>query len=457
MVPDISLEASTMTIRKRLILMMLTVVILAIVGNSIIATQYIDGYFKSYINEKYQDNIIGLQTFAGNLLLEQGVNQARVQSELIYYVEDPIVTISILDRYGRQMVYAESQDYGMHHSMMQWSLVEEKFTLKYQDEVIGTLVVLRTKRLQNSDTVVLFKKALMIGALISGVTVLLLALAYVMVASNRLSKDLRQTARYARQIETGEENPLPPSKVLEIKGLQMSLQNLSQKLKLQKSVQKTKVDQLAHESRTPLTVLKTHLEGAIDGVVDMDDERLENCLSEVDHLTSLLGNLNEVITYESSDVRVVALRYDLSEEVRKIISGMTPHYKQKSMTLKFSGPQYLEVYQDQSRINQTLYNLVTNAYKFSDAGDVEIALSESNDWVRLTVADKGMGIHPDELENIFKPYYRSGDAMTIEGDGLGLYICRMEIERIGGRIYVESKLYEGSVFYVEFPSRYNEN
>lgn len=457
MAQGIFLEVSVVTIRKRLIFIMLTVVVLAIVGNSIIATRYIDGYFKNYINERYQDNIGGLQTFAGNLLLEQVVNQSRIESELINFVEDPIVTIAILDRYGRQIVYAESKDYSMHHSMMRWTLVEEKFTLNYSGEVLGTLVVLRTDRLQNSDTVVLFKKALLMATLLSGSVVLLLALAYVMVSSKRMSKDLRQTARYAKQIETGEEEPLKASKVLEIKGLQMSLQNLSQKLKLQKSVQKTKVDQLAHESRTPLTILKTHLEGAIDGIVLMDDERLQNCLSEVDHLTNLLANLSEVITYESTDNHVEAVAYDLVGEIKKIMSGMTPHYKHKNMNLRYIGPNHQMVFQDQSRINQTLYNLLTNAYKFSEGGEVVIGLMVEAETLTLSVKDCGMGIAIEEIDKIFQPYYRSVMAQSVEGDGLGLYISKIQIEKLGGTIRVETDYHKGSVFYVCLPIQYGSD
>jgi signal transduction histidine kinase len=109
---------------------------------------------------------------------------------------------------------------------------------------------------------------------------------------------------------------------------------------------------------------------------------------------------------------------------------------------------------DRDRIEQVLVNLIDNAVKYSpDGGNVVVRMAPSTSSLRVEVADEGIGIAPTELEAVFEKFYR-GDpqhrAMP-SGTGLGLYICRELLRRMGGTIGVRSRPGEGSTFYFELP------
>ncbi len=110
---------------------------------------------------------------------------------------------------------------------------------------------------------------------------------------------------------------------------------------------------------------------------------------------------------------------------------------------------------DRDRVRQVLMNLVENAMKYSpDGGRIEIGVEPAGSSVRFHVRDEGLGIPSDEHARIFDKFYRLDPGMTrgVGGTGLGLYICSELVERMGGRIWVESRENVGSAFFVEIPS-----
>ena len=109
---------------------------------------------------------------------------------------------------------------------------------------------------------------------------------------------------------------------------------------------------------------------------------------------------------------------------------------------------------DSDKIRQILTNLVENAVKYSpDGGDVTVELGKAGGRVRMAVRDEGLGVPPSEHRRIFEKFYRLDPDLTrgVGGTGLGLYITRELVERMGGRIWVESSGDGGSTFVVELP------
>ncbi|MBV8745394.1 MAG: response regulator, partial [Xanthobacteraceae bacterium] len=109
------------------------------------------------------------------------------------------------------------------------------------------------------------------------------------------------------------------------------------------------------------------------------------------------------------------------------------------------------VYTDENRLRQVLINLISNAIKFTDSGHVTLQIKYRNQVAELTVEDSGIGIHPDDLDRVFRPFERarSGAARATTGTGLGLTITKMLVETMGGEITVASTPGVGSVFRVK--------
>jgi two-component system phosphate regulon sensor histidine kinase PhoR len=109
---------------------------------------------------------------------------------------------------------------------------------------------------------------------------------------------------------------------------------------------------------------------------------------------------------------------------------------------------------DENQLRQVISNLVDNAIKYSpQGGDVELRLNRNGQFARIEVADSGLGIPRDEHDRIFEKFYRLDPALTrgVNGTGLGLYISRELVERMNGRISVDSEPGRGSTFVVEVP------
>jgi len=106
---------------------------------------------------------------------------------------------------------------------------------------------------------------------------------------------------------------------------------------------------------------------------------------------------------------------------------------------------------DAQRLDQVLVNLLTNAVKYGAGRPVHVRVEEAGAFVRLTVRDEGIGIAPEALPRIFGRFERAVSDSQYGGLGLGLYITRQLVEAMGGRVYVESRLEEGSTFTVELP------
>jgi signal transduction histidine kinase len=110
-------------------------------------------------------------------------------------------------------------------------------------------------------------------------------------------------------------------------------------------------------------------------------------------------------------------------------------------------------YIDQDRVREVITNVFDNAVKYTAEGQITLGLTGNDQVIQVTVADTGAGIPPEDLPHLFQKFYRVDNSATraIGGTGLGLFICKKIVELYKGNIWAESKLGEGSTFYINFP------
>jgi len=146
---------------------------------------------------------------------------------------------------------------------------------------------------------------------------------------------------------------------------------------------------------------------------------------------------------------------DIAAILRDVLDLMQVRAQDKSITLSTDVPADLpKVMATKEHVRQIWINLISNAIKYTpDGGKVHISLREEGDMVRGAVQDTGIGIAPEEQERIFEDFYRTeaAKAMAHHGTGLGLSIVKGIMERYGGRIWLTSKVGEGSTFFFELP------
>jgi signal transduction histidine kinase len=147
-------------------------------------------------------------------------------------------------------------------------------------------------------------------------------------------------------------------------------------------------------------------------------------------------------------------QFDAGQIAAGIVAAARAHLP-PSVTISFVSPNDLPaVAADPDKVRQVLANLIDNAVKYSpDGGQVELRIEEQEGRVRFSVRDQGLGIPPAEQARVFEKFYRLDPQLTrgVGGTGLGLYICRELIRRMGGRIWVASGEGPGSTFFFELP------
>ncbi len=241
----------------------------------------------------------------------------------------------------------------------------------------------------------------------------------------------------------------PTSGILTVRDITLERQQEEQR--------STFISVISHELQTPIAIIKGYASTLARADATFDKETLKNRLraveEEADRLNKLVGNLLYASRIQAGGLQMELMPLDLSNLIQKLTRRL--QVKSPGVTVKVDLPSNLPtVTADRDRIEEVLENLLDNAVKYSpDKPVVTVACHATGDEVIVSVSDAGMGISLREQEQIFDRFYRVGNtgSTSLQGAGLGLYICRAIVEAHGGRIWVESALHQGSTFLFSLP------
>jgi PAS domain S-box-containing protein len=226
-------------------------------------------------------------------------------------------------------------------------------------------------------------------------------------------------------------------------------------------LQELKADFVAtasHELRTPLAAVYGAAQTLRRHDFALDEAGRERFVSLIVDESDRLGRIvNEILLANQLDaglVDVASEPFDALDLLDRVVEAVKTHTP-PNVTLAVVAPASVPpVDAERDKVRQVLVNLIENAIKYSpDGGVIEVGVKPDGNLVRFSVRDQGLGIPTEEQARIFEKFYRLDPAMTrgVGGTGLGLYICYELIDRMGGRIWVESEPGEGSTFFFELP------
>jgi PAS domain S-box-containing protein len=210
----------------------------------------------------------------------------------------------------------------------------------------------------------------------------------------------------------------------------------------------------AHELRTPLTALQLKLQGLERGLVrgaEKKSERLEGAVRQTERLARLIDRLLDVSRIAQGRLEMSPEEFDLATLVRQVADDFREPAANARAPLELELPVTAEGIWDRLRVEQILVNLLSNAVKYGAGKAVTVKLELKEDVVRLSVADHGIGIAPQDVDRIFGRFQRAASTRHYGGMGLGLYITRHIVEAHQGTISVDSAAGEGATFVVELP------
>jgi PAS domain S-box-containing protein len=224
----------------------------------------------------------------------------------------------------------------------------------------------------------------------------------------------------------------------------------------QEEQRSTFISVISHELQTPIAIIKGYASTLARSDAVLDPEalrvRLKAIEEEADRLNKLVGNLLYASRIQAGGLQMDITPLDLAPLIGRVAERQRVKNPEASITLDL--PAHLPtVMADRERIEEVLQNLLDNAIKYSPGkARISVTCRAMGDEVIVSISDMGMGIPLREQAEIFDRFHRvSSSSGSIQGAGLGLYICRAIVEAHGGRIWVESALHSGSTFSFSLP------
>jgi signal transduction histidine kinase len=296
--------------------------------------------------------------------------------------------------------------------------------------------------------------------LVVGVVAVLAVLVVGEFQARRIVAPARALAEAARQVASGDlSQRIPVTSQDELGEMAAAFNTMAAELERQQELRHRAVTDIAHELRTPLSVLQIELESIEDGLTDPTPEVIAGLQTDVTHLRHLVEDLRILSLVDAGELQMEAASVERGDLVWDVVSRVQGAARAKGITLDARLPDTpLTVTGDDQRLAQIFLNLLSNAMQHTPP-DGQITVSarrvEANGEheVHVAVQDTGEGIPAEDLPHIFERFYRADRARSRDtgGSGLGLSIIRSLIEAHGGRIWVESTEGEGCTFTFTLP------
>ncbi len=365
----------------------------------------------------------------------------------------PVNSITLTDSSGSVIIGGAGYYSGEQISP---DVLKEGVPIELDGEVIGYLLDTREAFRVNPSEIAFLNRVtrlLIFGAMGASILSLLLGI----LLSRALTRPIRELTTATQAVAAGElGRTVPVRSKDELGQLASAFNRMSSELERAQDIRRQMTADIAHELRTPLSVILGHVDALAEGVLPANAETFDVIRDE----TSQLGRLVEDLrTLSRADAGELTLNLQLTSPqtlLERARSAQRPFAVEKQIELKLNvDPDTPEITIDAERMAQVLGNLLSNALRYTpEGGTISLQAATAEGGAELRVTDSGPGIEPAELPNVFNRFYRGDKSRQREtgGSGLGLAIAKSIVELHGGRIRVESKPGQGATFVIWLPA-----
>lgn len=224
---------------------------------------------------------------------------------------------------------------------------------------------------------------------------------------------------------------------------------------------------MSHELRTPMNAIIGYSEMLMEEAVDLDQEGFVPDLKKIHgagkHLLSLINDILDLSKIEAGKMTIYLENFDVATAVNEVVATIQPLVQKKNNTLTVICPPGVGTMRaDLTKVRQTLFNLLSNASKFTENGVLKLEVNRTaepaGDWIDFSVSDTGIGMTPEQMGKLFQAFSQADASTTRKfgGTGLGLAISRKFCQMMGGDITVQSESGKGSTFTARLPAEAHE-
>ncbi|KUO76886.1 MAG: hypothetical protein APF77_21640 [Clostridia bacterium BRH_c25] len=431
----------------------------SIIFITIISNVSINLFFSNYIKEsRSRDDLKIVQYVEQVYSNNNGLNSQSLMN-IMHYAYSEAVIVQLRNSQNK-IVWSSGTPETMHNIMggndsNDNSLAFRSYPFNYKDSKIGTIDVGRPKSIISSIEDKQFLRTINIvfaAAFLFSVIIAILS-------SSRISKKflepiylIKENAKLIKNEKYKELNEVRTN-TYELHDLSVSVKELAEKLEYQAALRKRMTSDIAHELRTPLATIQSHIEAFMDGVWEPNSEKLTIIHDEIFRLTKLIKDLSDLSNVESDEIKLKKSEINLSALMNNIAESFEPLFISKSINFKKEIQSNVKLSGDADRLNQVFTNILSNAYKYTNEnGIVRVGLKQLKDVIRVTVEDTGIGIPKEDIKHVFERFYRSDLSRNrgTGGTGIGLTITKAYIEAHDGRIRIESEEGNGTKVIIDF-------
>ncbi len=357
----------------------------------------------------------------------------------------------LADADGRIVAGVSSGELGR---LLGGDILADGLPIEVEGQVVGTLVVSNawTGALGQVEEEFLqqVNRALVWG----GIGAVAVALALGTLLAWRIATPVRRLTWAAGELAAGElSSRVPEGSGDELGQLATTFNQMAASLDRADELRRRMTADIAHELRTPLSIIRGQVEAIQDGIFPPDAEHLAPIHDEVLLLNRLVEDLRTLALADAGQLVLHRTEVDLGMLVQRLVDRFGPLAVVRSVTLEAdAAPGSLRLV-DADRIEQVLNNLLANALRHTPAGGIVTVAVRPAEELLIEVSDSGPGIRPEDLPHIFDRFWRGERSRTRDGSGagLGLAIARQLVEAHGGRLWVESEPNAGTRFKLTLP------
>lgn len=418
------------------------IAVLSIVIVAVISNLSINIFFSKYLREARErddEKVLGyVQKVYGDY---EGLTPDAIMS-MVHYAFSESVTIVLKDEAGGVVWSSNSGD--MMHCL-DGTVVEES-TLKFRSypvdfmgSDIASVEVGRIKSIVGSVEDKRFIGAINLAFGLAVILSVLIALVTSSRVAGRFLKPIYSIRENIGLIDKGKYKALVPvdTNTHELYEMSKSIEELSLRLYQQEALRKRMTTDMAHELRTPLATLQSHIEAFMDGVWKTDMEKLSIVHGEVLHLTKLIKALSDLAIIENDEI---------GERFEPLAAG-------KNIAIKYEIEDGIIMEGDMDHLERIFINVLSNSYKYTnEEGEIFLGLKKEGQRAKAVIKDNGIGIPEGDLKLVFERFYRSDISRSrgTGGTGIGLTITKTLVEANGGNITIESQVGQGTSVICEF-------